>query len=163
MLERCRRHSRRDGERGPWMPADLLADATALAGDIAELRHAIHREPELGLELPRTQSKVLGALDGLPLEISCGRGLSSVVAVLRGGVLSTRPGTIMAAADTFEVTVHGRGGHASQPHNANDPIPAACEIVTALQTMVTRKFNVFDPVVLTVGSFHAGTVDNVIP
>jgi hippurate hydrolase len=254
------------------MPADLLADAAALAGDLAGLRHEIHQEPELGLDLPRTQAKVLAALDGLPLEISRGRGLSSVTAVLRGGkpgpavllrgdmdalpvtertgvpftsqvdgamhacghdlhttmlagaarllsarrddlpgsvifmfqpgeeghggakimieegvldaagerpvaayglhvssallpggIVATRPGTIMAAADTFEVTVHGRGGHASQPHNAADPIPAACEIVTALQTMVTRKFNVFDPVVLTVGSFHAGTVDNVIP
>ena len=70
---------------------------------------------------------------------------------------------MMAAADTFEVTVHGRGGHGSQPHHAADPIPAACEIVTALQTMVTRQFDVFDPVVLTVGSFHAGTADNVIP
>jgi amidohydrolase len=90
-------------------------------------------------------------------------GLHVASALLPTGVLSTRPGTIMAAADTFEIVVHGRGGHASQPHNAADPIPAACEIVTALQTMVTRKFNVFDPVVLTVGSFHAGTVDNVIP
>src|SRR5205823_4644935 len=61
------------------------------------------------------------------------------------------------------VTVHGRGGHASQPHRAADPIPAACEMVIALQTMVTRKFDVFDPVVITVGSFHAGTTDNVIP
>jgi amidohydrolase len=49
------------------------------------------------------------------------------------------------------------------PHRAADPIPAACEIVIALQTMVTRKFDVFDPVVITVGSFHAGTTDNVIP
>jgi hippurate hydrolase len=49
------------------------------------------------------------------------------------------------------------------PHRAADPIPAACEIVIALQTMVTRKFDVFDPVVVTVGSFHAGTTDNVIP
>ena len=46
------------------------------------------------------------------------------------------------------------------PH---DPIPAACEMVTALQTLVTRRFDVFDPVVITVGSFHAGTTDNVIP
>ena len=103
---------------------------------------------------------VLDAAGGRPV---AAYGLHVASAQLPGGVLSTRPGTIMAAADTFEVTVHGRGGHASQPHNAADPIPAACEIVTALQTMVTRKFNVFDPVVLTVGSFHAGTVDNVIP
>ena len=70
---------------------------------------------------------------------------------------------MMAAADTLRVTVHGRGGHGSQPYQAADPIPAACEIVTALQSMVTRQFDVFDPVVVTVGSFHAGTVDNVIP
>jgi hippurate hydrolase len=70
---------------------------------------------------------------------------------------------MLAAADQITVTVHGRGGHASQPHRAADPIPAACEMVLALQTMVTRKFDVFDPVVITVGSFHAGTTDNVIP
>jgi amidohydrolase len=79
------------------------------------------------------------------------------------GVCSTRPGTMMAAAEVLDVTVTGRGGHASQPHTAADPIPVACEIVTALQTLVTRKFDIFDPVVLTVGSFHAGTTDNVIP
>jgi amidohydrolase len=79
------------------------------------------------------------------------------------GMFSTRPGPMLAAADQITVTVHGRGGHASQPHRAMDPIPAACEMVIALQTMVTRTFDVFDPVVITVGSFHAGTTDNVIP
>jgi hippurate hydrolase len=78
------------------------------------------------------------------------------------GVFSTRPGPMLAAADQITVTVHGRGGHASQPHLAADPIPAACEMVLALQTLVTRKFDVFDPVVITVGAFHAGTTDNVI-
>src|SRR5580693_1101814 len=242
-----------------------------MSGEITELRHAIHREPEIGLDLPKTQAKVLAALDGLPLEISTGRGLSSVTAVLRGGpgpvvllrgdmdalpvteetglpyasvipgvmhacghdlhtamlagaarllsarqaeldgtvvfmfqpgeegyagarqmieegvleaagarpvaayglhvtsqrlpcgTFSTRPGAMLAAADQITVTVHGRGGHASTPHRAADPIPVACEMVTALQTLVTRKFDVFDPVVITVGSFHAGTTDNVIP
>jgi amidohydrolase len=254
------------------MLAEVHQDAMTMAGELAELRRAIHREPEIGLDLPRTQEKVLLALGGLPLEISCGRELSSVTAVLRGGkpgatvllrgdmdalpvtertglpyssqldgamhacghdlhtamltgaawllsarqqeipgnvifmfqpgeegyagarqmieegvldaagdrpvaayalhvasstlpggVYSTKPGPMMAAADVFELTVHGHGGHASQPHRAADPIPVACEIVTALQTMVTRKFDVFDPVVLTIGSFHAGTTDNVIP
>jgi len=247
-------------------------EAEQIAGEIAGLRHSIHREPEIGLNLPKTQRKVLDALDGLPLEISTGRALSSVTAVLRGGrpgpavllrgdmdalpvteetglpyasevpgamhacghdlhtamlasaarllsarqadlpgtvifmfqpgeegqagarhmigegvldaagerpvaayalhvtsnklpcgVFSTRPGPMLAAADQITVTVHGRGGHASQPHLAADPIPAACEMVLALQTLVTRKFDVFDPVVITVGSFHAGTTDNVIP
>jgi amidohydrolase len=250
-------------------------EAARIAGEVTELRHAIHREPEIGLDLPKTQQKVLAALDGLPLEISTGRGLSSVTAVLRGGrssgsgpvvllrgdmdalpvtegtglpyasaipgamhacghdmhtamlagaarllsarraelpgtvifmfqpgeegyagakqmiaegvldaaggrlvaayalhvssnrlaggVFSTRPGAMLASADKVTVTVHGRGGHASTPHRAADPIPAACEMVIALQTLVTRNFDVFDPVVITVGSFHAGTTDNVIP
>ena len=261
----------------------LREDAAAIAGTLAELRHAIHREPEIGLDLPLTQEKVLAALDGLPLEVSTGRKLSSVTAVLRGGagggadgprdggrpsvllrgdmdalpvteatglpyasrfggvmhacghdlhtamlvgaarllserraelpgdvifmfqpgeeghagadkmigegvldaagerwpaaayalhvsstqlpcgVFTTKPGPMLAAADIIRVTVRGRGGHASQPHLAADPIVAACEMVTALQALVTRQFDVFDPVVITVGSFHAGTADNVIP
>ena len=259
-------------------------DAEAIAPELVGLRRAIHREPEIGLDLPGTQRKVLAALDGLPLEISLGTALSSVTAVLRGegvapgggvhggdakgpvvllrgdmdalpvaertgldyasqidgvmhacghdlhtamlagaarllaarrrelpgtvvfmfqpgeeghagarhmiaegvldaagqrpaaayalhvasadwpaGVISTRPGPMLAAAEILAVTVHGHGGHGSEPHHAADPIPAACEMVTALQTLVTRRFDVFDPVVITVGSFHAGTTDNVIP
>jgi hippurate hydrolase len=250
----------------------VFEEATAIAGDVTELRHAIHREPEIGLDLPKTQAKVLAALDGLPLEITVGKRLSSVTAVLRGGrpgpvvllrgdmdalpvtettglpfaseidgamhacghdlhtsmlvgaarvlsarqaelpgtvifmfqpgeeglggaklmiedgvldaagqrpaaayalhvfshltdggVVAVRPGPALAAADILYVTVRGRGGHASAPQHSADPIPAACEMVTALQTFVTRRFDVFDPVVITVGSFHAGTVNNVIP
>src|SRR6202012_5314126 len=63
----------------------LREDAAAIAGELAELRHAIAREPEIGADLPLTQAKVLAALDGLPLEVSTGRKLSSVTAVLRGG------------------------------------------------------------------------------
>ena len=252
--------------------AGVREDAVAIAAEVTKLRRAIHAEPEIGLDLPRTQRKVLDALDGLPLEITLGKSLSSVTAVLRGGrpgktvllrgdmdalpvtertglpyasmidgamhacghdlhtamlagaarllsarqhelagnvifmfqpgeegpggarimvaegvleaageppvaayalhvasgmlplgLVASRTGTVMAAADTLHVTVHGRGGHGSQPHRAADPIPIACEIVLALQTMVTRRFDVFDPVVITVGTFHAGTVDNVIP
>jgi amidohydrolase len=247
-------------------------DAVAIADDLTRLRRQIHREPEIGLNLPKTQEKVLAALEGLPLEVTLGRALSSVTAVLRGGhsgatvllrgdmdalpvtertgldcssrtdgamhacghdlhtamlagaarllaarqpglagnvifmfqpgeegyagarlmidegvldaagerptaafalhvassdwpagVLAARAGTMMAAADVLAVTVRGHGGHASRPHLAADPIPAASEVVTALQTLVTRRFDVFDPVVITVGSFHAGTTDNVIP
>jgi amidohydrolase len=259
--------NKRDGEPVPA----IRAEAAALSADLIELRRSLHAEPEIGLDLPRTQRKVLDALTGLPLEISTGEGLTSVTAVLRGGqpgptvllrgdmdalpvsertglpfssridgamhacghdlhttmlagaarllsarqadltgnvifmfqpgeegpggarimvaegvldaagqqpvaayalhvasgllpfgLLASRPGPIMAAADQLHVTVRGRGGHGSQPHHAADPIPVACEIVIALQTMVTRQFDVFDPVVLTVGTFHAGTVDNVI-
>jgi amidohydrolase len=251
---------------------EVREDAARISDDLTGLRRAIHADPEIGRMLPRTQEKVLAALDGLPLEISRGRSLSSVTAVLRGGrpgrtvllrgdmdalpvaehtglpyasrvdgamhacghdlhtamlagaaqllsarraelagnvifmfqpaeetaggaelmisegvldaagdrpvaafalhvtsamlplgILASRDGTVMAAADTMEVAVHGRGGHGSRPHMAADPVPAACEIVTALQTLVTRQFDVFDPVVITVGSFHAGTASNVIP
>jgi len=74
-----------------------------------------------------------------------------------------RPGPLMAAADEVRVRVVGAGGHGSQPHRAKDPIPVACEIVMALQTLVTRGFSVFEPVVITVGKFVGGTKDNVIP
>ncbi len=69
----------------------------------------------------------------------------------------------MSAADQVRVTVLGRGGHGSQPHHAKDPTPAACEMVTALSTHMTRAHDTFDSVVITVGSFHAGTADNIIP
>ena len=69
----------------------------------------------------------------------------------------------MASADTMTIRVIGRGGHASEPHRALDPIPVACEIVQALQTMITRSIDVFDPSVVTVGRITAGTTNNVIP
>ena len=59
-------------------------------------------------------------------------------------------GPMLASSDDFRVTVKGAGGHASMPHDAIDPVPVACEIVTALQTMVTRRVPAFDPAVLTV-------------
>ena len=79
------------------------------------------------------------------------------------GWIATKGGSIMASADTMLITVTGRGGHASQPHHALDPIPIACEIVQALQMMVTRTIDVFDPSVVTVGRITAGTTNNVIP
>jgi hippurate hydrolase len=104
-----------------------------------------------------------GVLDAAGSRPVAAYGLHVTSQRLPCGTFSTRPGAMLAAADQITVTVHGRGGHASVPHQAADPIPVACEMVTALQTLVTRKFDVFDPVVITVGSFHAGTADNVIP
>ena len=72
------------------------------------------------------------------------------------GVWFGRPGALMAAADEVRVRVRGLGGHGSAPHRTKDPVPAACEIVLALQTAVTRRFDVFDPVVLTVGGSPPG-------
>jgi len=79
------------------------------------------------------------------------------------GIIAGRPGPLLAAADKLLVTVKGKGGHASQPHDAVDPIPVACEIVTALQSMITRRVPAFDPVVLTVARITSGTTNNIIP
>ncbi|KPN21595.1 M20 metallopeptidase family protein [Arthrobacter sp. Edens01] len=247
----------------------FAAEGQDLLPDLVSLRRDIHREPEVGLHLPRTQQKILDALDGLGLEITTGKSLSSVTAVLRGGedgpsvllrgdmdalpvqeltdleyastngamhacghdlhvaglvgaarllaaqqrdisgnvifmfqpgeegdggaglmieegvleaagekpvaaygvhvrpgplgVFRTRPGTLMAGANELRITIHGSGGHGSQPHNALDPVPALVEIAGALQVMATRKFSVFDPIVLTVTQLEAGRAINVIP
>jgi hippurate hydrolase len=82
---------------------------------------------------------------------------------LGAGRIATRPGPILAAGDVFSIDLAGRGGHASMPHLAVDPIPVACEIVMALQSMLTRRVDAFDPAVLTVTRLQAGTAFNVIP
>lgn len=255
----------------------LAADARELQDPMAQLRRTLHSEPEIGLHLPRTQERVLSWLDGLGYEITLGKGLSSVTAVLRGtgggrgtaapavllradmdalplqeqsgaeftsridgamhacghdlhvsmlagsasllaahrdrlagdvvlmfqpgeegydgaghmvgeGVLEAagplvkaafgmhvlsavgpersflaRSGPVMSAADGLFVTVRGSGGHGSAPHAAADPVTVAAEMVIALQTMVTRQLDSFEPVVITTGRFQAGTQRNIIP
>ncbi len=79
------------------------------------------------------------------------------------GVLGSRAGALLAAADKLEITVEGRGGHASMPHHARDPIPVACEIVSAIQALVTRRFDAAEATVITVTQIHAGTAHNIIP
>lgn len=265
-----------------------------LTADLIRLRRELHREPEVGLDLPRTQDKVLSAIGTLPLEITMGKRLSSVTAVLRGGGagdggpadgshvnadrasrdeaarpavllradmdalpltetsgvpyasevpgcmhacghdlhtamlvgaarllcagrdelpgdvifmfqpgeegfhgarymieegvleaagprpvaayalhvasallpngwLVLRKGALLASGDALRVTVRGKGGHDATPSLLLDPVPAACEMVTALQTFVNRSFDAHDPVQLSVGSIHAGTAANIVP
>ena len=247
----------------------LLAEATDLLPETVAFRRDLHRHPELGNDLPRTQGKVVEAIDSLGLDIRLGETVSSVVAtldtgrpggtvLLRGdmdalpmpedtdeefrsevdgamhacghdahtamlvsaahlvagaadhlggkvvfmfqpgeeghhgakhmldeglldgldvtrafaihqspsipsGMIATKGGPLLASADEFEIVVEGRGGHASMPHHANDPVPIACEMVGALQTMITRRVDVFDPAVVTVAKIRAGTTHNVIP
>jgi amidohydrolase len=86
-----------------------------------------------------------------------------VDSTLPPGRVALRPGPILASGDVLSIDVTGRGGHASMPHLAVDPIPAACEIVGALQTLVTRRIDAFDPVVVTITRLQAGTAANVIP
>lgn len=86
-----------------------------------------------------------------------------VDSTLPPGRVALRPGPILASGDVLSIDVTGRGGHASMPHLTADPIPAACEIVGALQSFVTRRIDVFDPVVVTITRLQAGTAANVIP
>jgi hippurate hydrolase len=79
------------------------------------------------------------------------------------GRAATKAGPIMAAADAFEMTVRGVGGHGAMPHLTADAITMAAQIVTALQTVVSREVDPVEPAVLTVGEIGAGTAFNVIP
>jgi hippurate hydrolase len=79
------------------------------------------------------------------------------------GVVATKAGCVLASADVVQITVTGRGGHASTPYLANDPMPVAAEIVQALQVFATRRINTFDPVVISITKIRAGTTNNVIP
>ena len=82
---------------------------------------------------------------------------------LAAGSVAARAGPMLASTDTLHATIHGRGGHAAMPHEALDPIPVLCEIVGALQTLVTRQVSVVDPAVLTVTQVAAGSSHNIIP
>lgn len=249
----------------------LAETARSLQPRTVALRRAVHRHPEVGLRLPTTRAALLRALEGLPLRVTSGAGLDSVVAVLdgarpgpsvllradmdalpltertglafaseapgamhacghdthvamlasaarllcdrrdalaghvilmfqpgeeghdgarrmieegvlratgvhplsafalhitataRSGVVSCRPGPMMASSDTFSVRVLGRGGHGAMPHEAVDPVPPAAAMVGALQTMLTRRVSATEPAVLTVSRITAGTTTNVIP
>ena len=94
-------------------------------------------------------------------------GVSSVFALhawppLPVGQVGLRAGAMTASADTFEITIQGRGAHAAYPHLSVDPIVTGAQIILALQTAVSREIDPVQPVVLTVAQFHAGTAPNVI-
>jgi len=89
--------------------------------------------------------------------------LHVISTAMPAGVVVGKPGVMMSAAFNLDVTVRGAGGHGAFPHLARDPVTAAAEMVGALQTAVTRSFNVFEPVIVSVGKLRAGTVRNVIP
>ena len=243
--------------------------AQAVQAETVKLRRAIHAEPELGLQTPKTLAKVRAALADLPLEWKTGKSTTGAVAILRGarpgrtvllrgdmdalpmpedtglafsstvantmhacghdthtamlasaarlmsarreslagtvlfmfqpgeeghhgarfmmedgllsdpapeaafalhifpnapaGVFGSRVGPLLASADRIMVEVRGKGGHASMPHDAIDPVPVACEIVTAMQVFVTRRMDIFDPAVVTIAKIESGSTNNVIP
>jgi len=79
------------------------------------------------------------------------------------GTVYTRPGPMMAGNDEFTACFRGRGGHGALPHTARDPIVAAAQAVTALQSIVARSIDPVEPAVVTVGMFQAGSAPNIIP
>jgi len=79
------------------------------------------------------------------------------------GTVGVRPGALMAAVERFRCVIHGKGGHGAIPQQTIDPVLIAAQVVTTLQSIVSRNINPLDAAVVTVGSLHAGTTDNVIP
>lgn len=79
------------------------------------------------------------------------------------GHVAITPGPVMAAADTFRVKIHGKGGHAAYPHESADPIVAAAALITAMQTLVSRNTSPFDSAVVSVTQIQGGSADNIIP
>lgn len=103
-----------------------------------------------------------GVLDAADKPLDAAYAIHVAANQLPAGSVVTRGGPVMTASDCVTVEVRGRGGHGSTPHTALDPLPAACEMVTAIQTWISRTFDVFDPVIVSVGTFHAGAAINVI-
>ncbi|GHF76631.1 hippurate hydrolase [Kitasatospora xanthocidica] len=101
-----------------------------------------------------------GFLDRFPRPEVC---LGQHVGPLPVGVAVTRPGPVMSASDSFRVRLFGRGGHGSSPEHAVDPVVLAAAVVLRLQTVVSREVGAAQTAVVTVGSIHAGTRQNIIP
>ena len=248
---------------------DWTAASEAELEGVVALRRAIHADPEIGLDCPRTTARLKAALEALPLEIHEGSSTSGFMAVLRGaengrtvllrgdmdalpmteetglpfasqvagrmhacghdahsamlvgaaralcakryalagtvvfmfqpgeeghhgarfmiedglldvarpdaafalhispnmpaGQVVSRPGALLASADTLHAVIRGRGGHAAMPHDCVDPIPVSCEIVSALQAYIARRVPVSDPAVLSITKIEAGSAHNIVP
>jgi hippurate hydrolase len=82
---------------------------------------------------------------------------------IKGGVVTTRAGALLASTDALNATIRGRGGHAAMPYDAVDPIPVACEAVSAAQAFIARRTPFFDPAILSVTQIHAGAAYNIVP
>lgn len=79
------------------------------------------------------------------------------------GLMNTRPGPVMAAADEFRISIHGKGGHAAMPHGTIDPVMVAVQIAQSLQTIITRNMDPIEKAVLSITQIHAGTAGNIVP
>jgi hippurate hydrolase len=79
------------------------------------------------------------------------------------GQFAASAGPVMASSNEFKITLHGKGGHAAMPHNAVDPVPVACQLVQAFQTIISRNKKPIDAGVISVTMIHTGEATNVIP
>lgn len=101
-----------------------------------------------------------GVLENPPVDAVIG---AHVWPNIEAGKVGIKSGPLMAASDNFKIIIHGKGGHGGQPHKCIDPIAVACEIYMALQTVISRKVDPLEPVVITIGKFNSGSAHNVIP
>jgi hippurate hydrolase len=79
------------------------------------------------------------------------------------GTLAVSPGPVMASSNEFKITIRGKGGHAALPHTGIDPVPIACQMVQAFQTIISRNKKPVDAGVISVTMIHAGEASNVVP
>ncbi len=89
--------------------------------------------------------------------------IGSILPGVPSGCIGIRKGSMFAGANTFMATVKGKGGHGARPHECVDPVPIACEMIQALQRLVSRELSPVHGAVITIGLLHAGTIVNVIP
>ena len=82
---------------------------------------------------------------------------------MAAGQMAVSPGPVMASSNDFKITITGKGAHGGMPHMGNDPVPIACQIVTAFQTIITRNKKPVDTGVISVTMIHGGEANNVIP
>lgn len=99
-----------------------------------------------------------GAMDGVDAIVAL-----HVWADDPAGTVAFSPGPQMAAANAWNATIRGRGGHGASPHHTVDPIVLSAQVIMALQTIVSRRLRPIDPGVVTVGTIHGGTKGNIIP
>jgi hippurate hydrolase len=143
--------------------AALVGAARLLAARTAELHGTVVLAFQPGEE---GHGGALAMLDEGLLDIAGDRPAAAyalhVIADLPHGVVHCRPGPTMAGYAILDVEVVGRGAHGGRPHEGADPVPVAAECITALHAYVDRRFDPFDPVVVTVGELHAAGAPNVV-
>lgn len=143
--------------------AMLLATARLLMGRRDEFAGTVKLVFQPSEELPPGGAKPMieaGVLEDPHVDAALGLHLAQEQPL---GTIAAAAGPTMAAADMFFLTIQGRGGHGAKPHTTVDPIVVGAQIVTALQTIVSRERDPLTPAVVTVGAFLAGSAPNVIP